>query len=219
MNKEKLIVEKVKENKILFSYVTLFRKSIFLSFIESNSLVQAHNKWIEKRVDYLNKTSPNFLYQKNEFETDDEDKGVLLNDSTNLFCFSNTIREFYLHTIAPLQLKSTTLYSLFFTVGEGILTSQTKANSVEEAYQNFLKNKNQFDEYLENPELYYFLIEKFEDYQATIKNHSYIKVASMNDKKEFVKPRKRRKNEWRFSQKNYTLFIFPTFEGECENFL
>jgi hypothetical protein len=211
INQERTTVKAQKDKKVLsFCYITHFRKTVLIEFVNSEKLYFSQKKWIEKRLSIIKKQDNvnNYL--------DENDLPLKLNEVKNVFCGSTRIRELYIHTIIPIEAKKTNLYTLNLNMEEGIFTRQTQANSTEEAYSNFLKDKNEFDDSLENPEIYHFLLENFDNYQAIIQNHSYIKIASMNEKKEFVKPRKRRKNEWRFSQKNCTIFIFPTFEGEVK---
>jgi hypothetical protein len=208
--REKIIAKAQKDNNFLFAYTVHFRKTIFLSFLNSPTVFQSQEIWLKNRLKTLNKVE-----KFEELKADKDDIPLQLNESKNIFGFSTLIREFYMQRITVIH-KKTNLYSLHLNIEGGLFTIQTHANSIEEAHSNFLKTKNEFDEYLENPEIYHFLLENFDNYQAIIQNHSYIKVASMNEKKEFVKPRKRRKNEWRFSQRNCTIFIFPTFEGEVK---
>lgn len=207
--KERLI--KKKDNfKIPFLYITLFRNAVFLNKIQSKSLIESQDLWIKQRINYLNKNrAKDNLYQISEFLSEEDNYSIALQERKNLFCYSHSIREFYLNTICVLEPK-TTLYSLFYIAEGGIFTSQVEANSIENAILLFILNKPDFENLLKDKNKYHQLLENLEKFEVKDKNYSSIKIAAMNSDEKVIKLKKRNKNELRFSQKNYTILIVPT---------
>jgi hypothetical protein len=207
---QKVINKKKDKEESSFLYITLFRKSFFLNKIKSDSIIKSQDVWIKERINYLNKgRNEANLYDFSEFKAEEEDYATALQERNNLFCFSHSIREFYLNTFCVLEPK-TTLYSLFYIAEEGVFTSQVEANSMEEAILLFKKKTTNFESLLENKEKYYYLLYNIEEYEIKDKNYSTIKIIAMDNENRYIKLKKRNKNELRFSQKNYTLLIVPT---------
>lgn len=207
---QKVINKKKDKEEYSFLYITLFRKSIFLNKIKSDSIIKSQDIWIKERINYLNKSrNENNLYNFSEFKAEEDDYATALQERNNLFCFSHSIKEFYLNTICILEPK-TTLYSLFYMAEGGIFTSQIEANSMEQAIMLFMVNKPNFEDLLKEKEKYHLLLDYLENYEIKDKNYPSIKIAAMNGNEKPIKLKKRNKNELRFSQKNYTLLIVPT---------
>lgn len=216
MIQEKLTVEmqkatnKKNNEKKTFLYITLFRNSVFLNKVKSTSLFESQDVWLRERINYLNKNkAESNLYQFSEFKTEENNYATTLQERNNLFCASHSIREFYLNTICILE-PTTILYSLFYVAEGGIFTSQIEAKSMEEATWLFMINKPDFENLLNDKEKYHHLLDNLDSYEIKDKNYPSIKIAAMNNENKSIKLKKRNKNELRFSQTNYTIFIVPT---------
>jgi hypothetical protein len=199
-----------------FACISLFRSSVYFSILPVATPMQAHEAWINQRINYLNKRRKENPYPITALYPDTDDEPIALMQRQNMFCATSNIREFYMHTFISCSSPDISrLYSINLCAEGGIYSTQIMANSFDEVLKTLQSmQKHVFDEYLSAPEIYYAILNNFDSYRVLQSNFPDVWICSAYSQENDILTTQptQRGGESLFSQSQYTLFIIPTSE-------